>query len=200
MPGGFPAYGAWGRVEREPAESAMTLKHTMALATMMVLALTSGVLAQDTQSTANMPKPEKYKDWDLFCPKPQAANAPQVCEIRTVIVSDKGQPLGALVVAAQVGGGGKEVLASALLPLGVDLTQPPSLSAGSSKIELKYLRCLKRGCEAITQLSADQQAALRAGSSAKVAVGIGAGKSATFDFSLAGFSAAHDALKKKIGG
>ena len=176
----------------------MTLKHTMALATMMVLALTSGVLAQDTLSTANMPKPEKYKDWDLFCPKPQAANAPQVCEIRTVIVSDKGQPLGALVVAAQVGGG-KEMIASALLPLGVDLTQQPSLSVGSSKIELKYLRCLKRGCEAITQLSADQQEALRAGSSAKVAVGIGPGKSATFDFSLAGFSAAHDALKKKIG-
>ena len=38
-----------------------------------------------------------------------------------------------------------------------------------------------------------------AGSSAKVAVGIGPGKKATFDFSLAGFSAAHDALKKKTG-
>jgi invasion protein IalB len=177
----------------------MTLKHTMALATIMVLALTSGVLAQDAQSTANMPKPEKYKDWDLFCPKPQAANAPQVCEIRTVIVSDKGQPLGALVVAAQVGGGDKEMIASALLPLGVDLTQRPALTVGSSKIELEYLRCLKRGCEAITHLSADQQAALRGGSSAKVAVGVGPGKSATFDFSLAGFSAAHDALKKKIG-
>ena len=103
------------------------------------------------------------------------------------------------MVAAQVGGGGKEMIASALLPLGVDLTQRPALTVGSSKIELEYLRCLKRGCEAITHLSADQQAALRGGSSAKVAVGVGPGKSATFDFSLAGFSAAHDALKKKIG-
>ena len=141
----------------------MKLKHTMALAAMMVLTLASGALAQEAQPTATaaMAKPEKYKDWDLFCPKPQAANAPQVCEIRTVILSDKGQRLGALVVAAQVGGGGKDVIASALLPLGVDLTQQPSLSVGSSKIELKYLRCLQRGCEAITALSADQQAMLQ---------------------------------------
>ena len=179
----------------------MMLKHTVALATTMVLALTSGSVAQEAQPTATaaMAKPEKYKDWDLFCPKPAAANAPQVCEIRTIILSDKGKPLGALVVAAQVGGGGKEIITSALLPLGVDLTQPPSLTVGSSKIDLQYLRCLQRGCEAITQLSADQQAALRAGSSAKVAVGVGPGKKATFDFSLTGFSAAHDALKKKIG-
>jgi len=179
----------------------MKLKHTMALAAMMVLTLASSALAQEAQPTATaaMAKPEKYKDWDLFCPKPPAANAPQVCEIRTVILSDKGQRLGALVVAAQVGGGGKDVIASALLPLGVDLTQQPSLSVGSSKIELKYLRCLQRGCEAITALSADQQAALRGGSSAKVTVGVGPGKSATFDFSLAGFSAAHVALRKKVG-
>ncbi|HKP22393.1 MAG TPA: invasion associated locus B family protein [Dongiaceae bacterium] len=174
----------------------------MALATIMVLALTSGSMAQEAQPTttaATMAKPEKYKDWDLFCPKPPAANAPKVCEIRTIILSDKGKPLGALVVAAEVGSDGKEMIASALLPLGVDLTQLPSLSVGSSKIDLQYLRCLQRGCEAITHLKADQQAALRGGSSAKVAVGVGPGKSATFDFSLAGFSAAHDALKKKIG-
>ena len=179
----------------------MMSKHTMALATVMVLALTSGSMAQEAQPTATAAtaKPEKYKDWDLFCPKPAAANAPKVCEIRTIILSDKGKPLGALVVAAEVGGGGKDMIASALLPLGVDLTQAPSLSAGSSKINLQYLRCLQRGCEAITHLTADQQAALRAGTSAKVAVGIGPGKSATFDFSLAGFSAAHDALKQKIG-
>ena len=178
----------------------MTLKHMMALATMMVLALTSGSMAQEAQPTATAAtaKPEKYKDWDLFCHKP-AAKGPQVCEMLTVILSDKGQRLGALVVAAEVGGGGNEMIASALLPLGVDLTQQPSLSVGGSKIDLQYLRCQKRGCEAVGKLSADHQAALRAGSSAKVAVGIGPGKGATFDFSLSGFSAAHDALKKKIG-
>jgi len=184
----------------------MIFKQTVALATLTFLAvasgaLTSGALAQEAQptATASMAKPEKYKDWDLFCPKPVAANAPQVCEMRTVILSDKGQPLGALVVAAAVGGGGNEMITSALLPLGVDLTQQPSLTVGSSKIDLQYLRCRQRGCEAMTQLSAEQQTALRAGSSAKVAVGVGPGKTATFDFSLAGFSAAHDALKKKTG-
>ena len=179
----------------------MKSMQSVALATLTSLALasgalTSGTLAQEAQPTAtvSMAKPEKYKDWDLFCPKPAAANAPQVCEIRTIILSDKGQRLGALVVAAQAGG------ASALLPLGVDLSQQPLLAVGTSKpIELQYLRCLQRGCEAMAQLTADQQAALRAGSSAKVAVGIGPGKKATFDFSLAGFSAAHDALKKKTG-
>jgi invasion protein IalB len=179
----------------------MMFKQTVALATLTFLAVASGALAQEAQptATASTAKPEKYKDWDLFCPKPVAANAPQVCEIRTVILSDKGQRLGALVVAAQVGGG-PDVIASALLPLGVDLSQQPSLAVGSGNpIELQYLRCLQRGCEAMTQLTAEQQAALRAGSSAKVAVGVGPGKKATFDFSLAGFSAAHDALKKKVG-
>lgn len=174
----------------------MTSRFPTVLAALSILALSSGALAQNAQTTATAPKPEKFKNWDLFCPQPPA-NVPQVCEMRTVILSDKKQPLGALVVAAQVGG--KEVIASALLPLGVDLTQPPSLTVGAAKIALKYLRCLKRGCEAISPLSADQQAALRGGSSAKVVVGVGPGKSATFDFSLDGFSAAHDALKKKTG-
>ena len=180
----------------------MKFMHTVALATMMVHSLASGALAQEAQPAATattMAKPEKYKDWDLFCPKPPVANAPQVCEIRTIILSDKKKPLSILVVAAQVGGGGQDMIASALVPLGVDLTQKPSLTVGSSKIDLQYLRCSRQGCEAMTQLSADQQAALRAGSSAKVAVGIGPEKSATFDFSLNGFSAAHDSLKKKIG-
>ena len=180
----------------------MKFMQTVALATLTFLAVASGALAQEAQptATASTAKPEKYKDWDLFCHTPPAANAPQVCEIRTIILSDKGQRLGALVVAAQVGSGGKEVIASALLPLGVDLTQPPSLAVGTDKpIMLQYLRCLQRGCEAMTPLTAEQQAALRAGSSAKVAVGVGPGKTATFDFSLAGFSAAHDALKKKTG-
>ena len=175
------------------------------LALLMSVAAGFGALAQEAQPTqptntaATMAKPEKYKDWDLFCPKQAAANAPKVCEIRTIILSDKGKPLGALVVAAEVGSGGKEMITSALLPLGVDLTQQPSLSVGSSKIALQYLRCLQRGCEAMTQLSAEEQTAMRAGSTANVAVGVGPGKKATFNFSLAGFSAAHDALKKKTG-
>lgn len=179
----------------------MKFMHTITLALLMTVATGFGTLAQETEPTAAAAtaKPEKYKDWDLFCPKPAAANAPKLCEIRTIILSDKGKPLGALVVGAEVGGGGQDMVVSALLPLGVDLTQQPSLTAGSSKIDLQYLRCSRQGCEAIAHLSADQQTALRGGSSAKVAVGVGPGKSATFDFSLAGFSAAHDALKKKIG-
>jgi invasion protein IalB len=179
----------------------MMSRFTMALAAIPLLALSSGALssgalAQNAQTTATAPKPEKFKDWDLFCPQPPA-NAPQVCEMRTIILSDKKKPLGALVVAAQVGG--KEVIASALLPLGGDLTQQPTLAAGASKIELQYLRCQPRGCEARAKLSADQQTALRGGSSAKITVAIGPGKSAVLDFSLNGFSAAHDALKKKTG-
>jgi invasion protein IalB len=172
----------------------MKFHHTMVLATAIALAVVPGAVAQNT--TANAPKPEKYKDWDLLCAR-RAAGAPEVCEMLTVILSDKGQRLGALVVAAQVGT--KEVIASALLPLGVDLTQTPSLAVGASKIDLQYMRCQQRGCEAMGKLSADQQAALRAGSTAKVAVGVGPGKMATFDFSLAGFSAAHDAFRKRIG-
>ncbi|HEV8392341.1 MAG TPA: invasion associated locus B family protein [Dongiaceae bacterium] len=180
----------------------MKFKRIMALATLMFLIPGSGALAQNTQPTTNAPavKPEKFKDWELFCPERKDANAPQVCEIRTVIVSDKGQRLGALVVAAEAGNADSQMIASALLPLGVDLTFQPTLAAGTGKpIALKFLRCLQRGCEAMTALSADQQTVLRAGSQAKVAVGIGAGKTATFDFSLAGFSAAHDALKKRTG-
>jgi invasion protein IalB len=179
----------------------MKFMQTAALAALTFLAATFGALAQEAQPTATAAtaKPEKFKDWDLFCPKPVAANAPQVCQIRTVILSNEKKPLGVLLVAAEAGVGAKEMIASVLLPLGIDLTQQPSLTAGSSKIDLQYVRCQQRGCEAMGKLSADQQAALRAGSSAKVAVGVGPGKSATFDFSLTGFSAAHDALKKKTG-
>jgi invasion protein IalB len=179
----------------------MTFERIAALATLMMIALGSGALAQTAQPTATtLPaKPEKFKDWDLFCPPPKEANAPRVCEIRTILLSDKGQKLGALVVAAIAGDARSEVIASALVPLGVDLTMGPSLEVGQGKpIALKYLRCLQRGCEAMAPLSDGQQAALRAGSTAKVAVGIGGGKTATFQFSLNGFSAAHDALKKRV--
>ena len=180
----------------------MNFQRTMALAALMLLTFGSGAIGQEAQPSTNAPsaKPEKFKDWDLFCPKPKSADAPQLCEIRTVLVSDKGQRLGALVVAtiAEPGGASGQVIASALVPLGVDLTSQPTLAVGESQpIALKYLRCLQRGCEAMTQLSADQQATLRAGTTANVAVGIGGEKKATFEFSLAGFTAAHDALKKR---
>lgn len=180
----------------------MNFQRTMALAILVVVATGSAAVAQEAQPTANAPsvKPEEFKDWTLFCPEAKGAGAPQLCEIRTVIVSDKGQRLGALAVANVAGKGGAQMIASALLPLGVDLTEEPTLAVGESRpIPLKFLRCLQRGCEAMTPLSADQQAALRGGSSAKVAVGIGGGKKATFEFSLSGFTAAHDALKKRTG-
>ena len=178
----------------------MKFQQIVALATLISTALGSGALAQDAQPTANtLPtKPEKFKDWDLICPPPKEANGRRVCEIRTVILSDKGQKLGALVVAAIAGDPRGEVIASALLPLGVDLTSEPTLEVEGKPMRLKYLRCLQRGCEALTALSEGQQAALRAGSIAKVGVGVGGGKTATFQFSLSGFSAAHDALKKRV--
>jgi invasion protein IalB len=117
------------------------------------------------------------------------------------MLSKAGKPMGALVVAsiAESSGGSGQVVASALVPLGVDLTSQPTLAVGEGQaIDLKFLRCLQRGCEAVAPLSEDQQAALRAGSTAKMAVGIGGEKTATLEFSLSGFSAAHDALKKRI--
>jgi invasion protein IalB len=182
----------------------MNFHRNMALATLMIVAIGSGAMAQEAQPSAETPsvKPEKFKDWDLFCPEPKAANAPRMCEIRTIIVSDKGQRLGALAVATitEPGGAKGQMIASALVPLGVDLTSQPTLAVGEGQpIALKFLRCLQRGCEAVTPLSESQQAALRAGTLAKVAVGIGGEKKATFEFSLAGFTAAHDALKKRTG-
>jgi invasion protein IalB len=181
----------------------MRFKRIMELTTLTFLALGSGALVQEAwpqeaEPTANAPvvKPEKFKDWDLFCPPPQAG-APRVCQIRTVIVSKEGKGIGALVVASNAGG--EQVIASALVPLGVDLTAQPTLAVGESQpIALKFLRCLQRGCEAMAQLSDSQQEALRAGSIARVVLGIGGEKTATLEFSLSGFSAAHDALKKRI--
>jgi invasion protein IalB len=182
----------------------MKCQRNMALAAFMLVAIGSGARAQEAQPAADPSavKPEKFKDWSLFCQEPKGANAPQLCEIRTVIVSDKGQRLGALAVAtiADPGAPSGQMIASALVPLGVDLTSEPTLAVGEGQpAALKYVRCLQRGCEAAMPLSADQQAALRAGTMAKVAVGIGGGKEASFEFSLAGFTAAHDALKKRTG-
>ena len=181
----------------------MDFQRSMAVAIVMIVGLGTGAIAQEGESAPGAPagKGEKYKDWTLICSEP-TGNAPQVCEIGTVLVSDKGQRLGALAVAsiAEPGGAGGRMIASALVPLGVDLRSQPTLTVGAGQpMALKFLRCLERGCEASAPLSGDQQAALRAGSTAKVAVAVGGDKKATFDFSLSGFSAAHDALKKRLG-
>jgi len=145
---------------------------------------------------------EKFKDWELFCPTPKPKDKPRICEVRTVIIGKEGARLGALAIALNPEPGAKEtpMIATALLPLGVDLTLAPTLKIGDGKIlPLQFRRCLQRGCEAVALIDGDTLAALRSGSLAKVAVGIGGGKNAVFEFSLAGFSAAHDALKQRIG-
>jgi invasion protein IalB len=181
----------------------MIFWRNMAVAVLVTATIGAGAAAQEAEQPAGTPpiKPEKFKDWDLFCPAPKTASAPRLCEMRTIIVSKEGQRLGALAVASvQAPGGSAQVIASALVPLGVDLTTAPRLLVGEGEpISLTFLRCLQRGCEAATPLSADQQASLRAGTIAKVTVGIGREKNATFEFSLSGFSAAHDVMKERTG-
>jgi invasion protein IalB len=186
----------------------MTLKTAIVLAAIAAATIGAGASAQETQQapapatpSQTAPKPQKFDDWDLFCPERKTAET-QVCEARTVVVGKQGQRLGALVVAAitETKTKDSQILASALVPLGVDLTMPPALKIDDGKpIGLKYLRCLQRGCEAMAQLSPEQQAAMQSGSTAKLAVGIGGGKDAVFEFSLKGFTAALAAMKKETG-
>jgi len=173
-----------------------------------VLALAEGraASAQATQPAApppnGAPGAEAFKDWELFCPEPKPKDKPRVCEIRTVIKTKEGGRLGALAVAAdpEPGSASDPMIATALLPLGVDLTLAPALKVGEGQaMPLQFRRCMQRGCEAVALLQGDQLSALRAGTIAKVAVGIGGGKTAVFEFSLNGFTGAHDALKKRIG-
>lgn len=145
---------------------------------------------------------EAFKDWQLFCPEPKPKDKPRVCEIRTVITGKEGARLGALAVAANPdpAAAAEPLIVTALLPLGVDLTLAPALKVGEGEaLPLQFRRCMQRGCEAVALLDADRVASLRSGSIAKVAVGIGGGKTAVFEFSLTGFSGAHDALKKRVG-
>lgn len=185
----------------------MNLWKALALAA-LAATFNIGAHAQQTQqapATTAAPtaaQPETFKDWSLYCHPPKVAGEPRVCEIRTVVLSKDGKPLGALVVAAVPDEKTKQaqVIASALVPLGVDLLIEPAFKVDDGKpMPLRYLRCLQRGCEAMAPLPAEQQAAMRAGSKAKVAVGIGGGKNAVFDFSLIGFGAALDAVKKRSG-
>jgi invasion protein IalB len=115
----------------------MNSLQSMVLAALMMAAVGSGAAAQEAQPPADAPpvKPEKFKDWDLFCLEPKTANAPRVCEIRTVIASDKGQRLGVLVVATvdEPGDEAGQMIASALVPLGVDLTAEPTLAVGADQ-------------------------------------------------------------------
>jgi invasion protein IalB len=93
-----------------------------------------------------------------------------------------------------------QVIASALVPLGVDLLVEPAFKVdGGKPMPLRYLRCLQRGCEAMAPLPAEQQSAMRSGSKANLEVAIGGGRNAVFGFSLSGFTAALDALKKASG-
>jgi invasion protein IalB len=169
---------------------------------LIAAAVIFGAVLQGGTGTAQetAPKPEVFKDWEMLCPEP--AGKPRVCEIRTVIKSKEGGRLGALAVAANPDPNAAPVpmIATALLPLGVELTMIPALKVGDNDVlPLQFRRCLQRGCEAVVVLDDAQLATLRAGTIAKVAVGIGGGKTAVFEFSLNGFTGAHDAMKKRLG-
>jgi invasion protein IalB len=185
----------------------MNLWKALALAAIAATAHVSAYAQQTQQAPATtaaptVAKPENFKDWKLYCPQPKAANEPRICEIRTVLLSNDGKPLGALVVAAVPEEKTKQmqIVTSALVPLGVDLMIEPALKVDDGKpMPFRYLRCLQRGCEAIAPLAPDQQSAMRSGTKAKLAVAIGGGKNAVFAFSLDGFTSALDALKKFSG-
>jgi invasion protein IalB len=168
-----------------------------ALAFGLAAAAATHVLAQSAPAAA-----ERFKDWELFCPAPNPTDKPRVCEVRTVITGKEGARLGALAIALNPEPGAPErpMIATALLPLGVDLKIAPAMKVGENKpLLLEFHRCLQRGCEAVAAIDGEALWALRAGTLARVAVGIGGGKTAVFEFSLAGFSAAHDAMKKRSG-
>ena len=157
--------------------------------------------AQQTPAATTAAKPESFDDWQLFCPEAKTAET-KVCEMRTVMTGKDGRKLAALAVAAitQTQRKTSEVIISALVPLGVDLTQHPALKIDDGKVvDLNYLRCLQRGCEAMMPLTAEQQASMQSGTKARVAVGIGGGEKAVFEFSLKGFTTALAALKERTG-
>src|SRR5215475_4202290 len=127
----------------------MNLWKALALA---AAALTFGVnaSAQETQqapattAAPTVAAPETFNDWKLYCPQPKAANAPRVCEIRTILLAKDGKPMGALVVGVVPDEKTKQmqVLASALVPLGVDLMVEPGFKVDDGKpMGLRYLRC-----------------------------------------------------------
>ena len=182
----------------------MNTGKAMTLAAIAALAIAGGASAQETQQAPAAPavKAESFQEWELFCPEPNAAAEVRVCEIRTLMSGEGGKKLGALVVAAitQSGTDRSEIIASALVPLGVDLTRDPALRIDEGQpLSLNFVRCLQRGCEAMMPLSAAQQASMQAGRKAQVAVGVGGGKHAVFEFSLSGFTAALTAMKERTG-
>src|SRR5919106_6060837 len=111
----------------------MSFLRNMALAMAVMATVGPGAQAQEADTAAI--KPEKFKDWDLFCRETKTPNAPRVCEMRTVIMSKEGKGVSALAVASVSGPGGEDaqVIASALVPLGVDLTLEPTMTVGDGK-------------------------------------------------------------------
>ncbi len=178
------------------------MRRLMAAVVIFGAALQGDVAPKIAVAQEATPKPETFKDWELLCPAPKPADKPPVCEIRTIIKSKEGARAGAVTVAANSDPAANPMpmVATALLPLGVELTMIPALKVGENDVlPLQFRRCVQRGCEAVALLDEAQLAGLRAGTTAKVAAGMRGGKTAVFEFSLNGFAGAYDAMKKRLG-
>lgn len=131
---------------------------------MLRLAVLLAAFAPWQAVAQSAPAAERFKDWELFCPEPNPKDKPRVCEVRTIIVGKEGARLGALAIALNPlpGSPALPMVATALLPLGVDLKIAPAMKVGESKpLLLEFSRCLQRGCEAVAAIDGEMLAALR---------------------------------------
>lgn len=150
----------------------------------MALALGTAA-AEDVQPSETT---ETFGNWTVRCRKP--ADAPKACEL---VHSVAGQ--GGVITQIAIGTppGKEKPLVVVQTPLGVLVSRPVTIAAGSDTLTLPFVTCLQIGCLAQLETSNEALDALATGGAAKLGFAESSGRAIDVSIPLDGMK---DALAR----
>ncbi|MGB0722487.1 MAG: invasion associated locus B family protein [Gammaproteobacteria bacterium] len=139
---------------------------------------------------------QQFQDWKAVCQEvtPEGEAPVNVCRIAQQAFRPDGKPVAALSVGYRAGQ--DKPLAVITVPLGVALKTGLALAIDEAQpTQVPYSICVPAGCQAIGPLDDSMVTAMKQGNTLSILFIAPDGKKLRADLSLAGFTAAMNALK-----